>query len=137
MANVLYNPIRVAFATAALDWTDAGITVKAQLVDQAAYTVNASHQFFSSISAPARIGTAVEVTGRVVTADGGCDANDITFSAVTGASAEAVVLYIEGATDADSPLICYIDQATGLPVTPNTGDIRVIWAETAARIFRL
>ena len=137
MANLLYNPARAAFARAEIDWTDAGITVRAQLVDQAAYSVNASHEFLASITAPARVGSPVDVTGRVVTAEGGCDANDLTFSTVSGPSAEAVVLYIVGASDADSKLIAYIDQATGLPVTPNTGDIRVVWAETAAKIFRL
>lgn len=37
----------------------------------------------------------------------------------------------------DSPLIAYIDTATGLPVTPNGGDITIAWDSGANKIFKL
>jgi hypothetical protein len=37
----------------------------------------------------------------------------------------------------DEPLIAYIDTATGLPVTPNGGDITIAWDSGANRIFKL
>jgi hypothetical protein len=49
----------------------------------------------------------------------------VTFTAVTGDVSEAVILYKDTGVAATSPLIAYIDTATGLPVTPNGGDITV------------
>ena len=34
-------------------------------------------------------------------------------------------------------LVAYIDGATGLPVTPNTGDIGIAWDSGANKIFKL
>ncbi len=56
------------------------------------------------------------------------DAADVTFSAVSGDSADYLVLYKFDATPANAPLIVTWDSATtGLPVTPNGGDITVTW----------
>lgn len=137
MANALYDPIRVDFARGLIDWEDTGMEVEAILVDTGAYNFNASHKHLDQITAPARVGDPMPVEDRVVFDTGGLDASDVTFPAVTGPSIEAIVLYIKGTTDADSRLIAFIDNAQGLPTTPNTGDIRVIWSNEAARIFRL
>ena len=41
-------------------------------------------------------------------------------------------------TESTSNLIAYMDTGmTGLPVTPNGGDITVQWANTSNRIFKL
>ena len=40
-------------------------------------------------------------------------------------------------TEATSPLIAYIDTATGLPITPNGGDIIVTWDNGTNKIFRV
>ena len=60
-------------------------------------------------------------------AGGAADAADCTFTSVTGSSIEAIVIYKDTGTEATSPLIAYIDTATGLPITPNGGDIIVTW----------
>ena len=68
--------------------------------------------------------------------DGTFDAADITFSSVTGDESEAVILYVDSGSDATSRLICFLDTvASGLPVTPNGGDITVTW--NASGIFDL
>ena len=59
------------------------------------------------------------------------------FTSVTGASIEAIVLYKDTGTDSTSPLIAFIDTATGLPITPNGGDIIVTWDNGANKIFKL
>lgn len=132
MSNQVYNLAREKFARAQLNWeTD---TIKAVLVDSGAYSFSQSHEFLSSVAVAARISTAVALSGKSA-ALGACDANDVTFPAVSGASIEAIVIYKEGANDAASPLICYIDTATGLPITPNTGDIICNWDNGANKIF--
>ena len=47
------------------------------------------------------------------------------------------MLYRDTGVEATSALIAYIDTATGLPITPNGGDIIVNWDNGANKIFRL
>lgn len=139
MANALYDKARQAFleggSPAVLNWlTD---NVKVVLVDTGQYTVDlANHQYLSSVPVGARISTSGNLTGKTSTG-GVADAADITFSAVSGASIEAIVIYRDTGVEATSPLIAYIDTATGLPVTPNGGDITVQWDNAANKIFKL
>lgn len=37
------------------------------------------------------------------------------------------MIYADTGTESTSPLIAFIDTATGLPITPNGGDIIVTW----------
>ena len=53
------------------------------------------------------------------------DAADVAFTTVTGDPSEVLVIYKDTGSAATSPLIAYIDTATGLPVTPNGGNINV------------
>lgn len=135
MANTLYDKARELFLTAQIDWmTD---NIKTILVDTGAYTANfASHQYLADVSAAARIGPQVLLAGKAVTA-GAADANDCTFSSVSGPSIEAIILYKDSGVEGTSPLIAYIDTATGLPITPNGGDIIVTWDNGTNKIFRL
>jgi hypothetical protein len=67
-----------------------------------------------------------------------CDGGDITFTTVpTGGPYEYLVIFKDAGTDTESPLIAYIDSATGLPVTANGGDINVAWDNGANKIFKL
>lgn len=70
--------------------------------------------------------------------DGVADAADTTVNNVpTMAALESIVLFKDTGTESTSQLIAKIDVGTGLPVTPNGGDILIQWAATADRIFRL
>lgn len=135
MANALFDKARQRFLEGQFNWnTD---TIKAVLVDTGTYTVNLSaHEFLSDIGTGARISTSGAFTGKS-TAGGAADANDVTFTSVTGASIEAIVIYKDTGTDSTSPLIAFIDTATGLPITPNGGDIIVTWDNGPNKIFKL
>lgn len=134
MSNQLYDLGREKFAKAQINWeTD---VIKAVLVDTGAYTFSQAHEFLSSVAVGARISSAVALTGKSA-ALGACDANDVTFPSVSGTTIEAIVIYKEGASDAASPLLAFIDTATGLPITPNTGDIICNWDNGTNRIFKL
>lgn len=136
MANGLYDAARAAFLNGDIDWTNDDI--RAILIDTASYTVNLStHDFLDDIPGGARVATSSALSGKTSTA-GVADANDVTFSAVSGATVEAVVIYKHTGTESTSNLIAYMDTGmTGLPVTPNGGDITVQWANTTNRIFKL
>lgn len=135
MANTLYDFARQRFLEAQINWmTD---TVKCILVDTGAYTPQTSvHQYLSDIASSARIAGPVTLTAKATTG-GAADAADCTFPAVSGASIEAIVIYVDTGTEASSPLIAYIDTATGLPITPNGGDIIVTWDNGTNKIFKV
>lgn len=145
MANALYDLARQSFLSQspALDWdTD---TIKVHLIDTGNYTVNLStHQYMNTntVAAAAKVGSAVTLGSKTVT-NGVADAGDATFSAVSGATVEAIIIWKDGggggtsASGTTDPLIAYIDTATGLPVTPNGGDITVQWDNGANKIFKL
>lgn len=135
MANTLYDYARQRFLEAQLNWmTD---TVKVILVDTAAYSVNTqSHQYLSDVSSSARIAGPVTLTSKSTTG-GAANAADVTFTSVSGPSIEAIIIYSDTGSEATSPLIAYIDTATGLPITPNGGDIIVTWDRGTNKIFKV
>ena len=135
MTNALYDNGREGFLDGSIDWdTD---DIRAILIDTDDYTVNlATDDNLDDIPGAARVAVSGALTGKTVT-DGVADAADVTWTAVTGDDCEAIVLYKHTGTESTSRLIAYIDSATGLPVTPNGGDIKVEWAETDDKIFKL
>lgn len=138
MANALFDTAREKFLEGLFTWsTD---TIKAALIDTGTYTVNLSaHEFFNACSAGVvggASGRSSAFTGKATTG-GAADANDVTFTAISGASIEAIIIYKDTGVDTTSPLIAYIDTATGLPITPNGGDIIVTWDNGPNKIFKL
>jgi hypothetical protein len=135
MANALYDKGREGFLDGTIDWdTD---NIKVLLVDTDDYTVNLSaDNDYDDVTAGGIVATSANLTGKTVTA-GVADAADITFSSVTGDQCEALVIYQDTGVTSTSRLIAYIDTASGLPVTPNGGDITVTWDSGANKIFKL
>jgi len=135
VANALYDLGRESFLKGEISWS--GDNIKAVLVDTGAYTVDlATHQYLSDIPGGARIATSGNLSGKT-TSGGVADADNVTFTSVTGASCEAIVLYQDTGNPATSRLIAYLDTATGLPITPNGSNILVTWPNTANKIFKL
>ena len=136
MANALYDKAREQFLLAGINWDTASF--KAVLVDSANYTVDlTTHTSLADIAAGARISASVALVNTLVLPNGAADADDTTFTSVTGSSIEALVIYLDTGTENTSTLIAYIDTATGLPITPNSGDIIVTWDNGTNKIFRL
>lgn len=133
MANALYPLWKEALLQGSSDSALTG-TVKVALLDAGTYTYSASHQFLSSLTGV--VGTAQTIGATKTYANGVFDGADVTFTAVTGNTVEAIVIYIDTGTASTSRLVAYIDTGvTGLPVTPNGGDISVSW--NASGIFAL
>ena len=97
-----------------LDETDSG-TITSSFVDYA--EVNAA-----TVVATTDL-TVSSITNGVVTLSGAA-----TFSTVTGDAADFLSVWKNSGTASTSPLIITWDSAsTGLPVTPNGGDITATW----------
>lgn len=133
MANALYALAKEKFLTGSIDWSTDNI--KCVLVDTATYSVNINtDEFLDDIPGVERVATSGNLASKTTTA-GVADAADVTFSTVSGDQSEALVIYKDTGVEGTSPLIAYIDTATGLPITPGGGDIVVQW--NASGIFAL
>lgn len=133
MANAIYPKYKEALldGLANIDINDG--TVKVALIDTGVYTYNAAHDFYDDVTGV--VGTPQTIANTTVT-DGLFDGDNVTFTAVTGNSVEALIIYIDTGSAATSRLVAYIDTSvTGLPVTPNGGDISITW--NASGIFQL
>lgn len=95
------------------------------LYDEGADALNLADQDLADIVAGARIATSTNLASKTVgsVAAGVFDHADFVFVAVTGASVESLIYYEHTGTESTSPLIMNLDTWTGLPVTPNGGDI--------------
>lgn len=125
MANAIYPKWKEAIMQATSGSSLAG-TLKAVLIDTADYTYNAAHDFYDDVSAGA-VGTPGTIANKTYT-NGLLDGDNVTFSAVTGDPCEAIILFLDTGTPSTSRLFAYIDTGvTGLPVTPNGGDITISW----------
>lgn len=134
MANAIY-PIykqEVMKNTSGTDLSSG--TVKAALIDTNDVAYSAAHDFHNDISA-AIVGTPQTLANKTFV-NGVFDADNVTFSAVSGDQCEAIIIYVDTGNTATSRLVCYLDTGhTGLPVTPNGGDITITW--NASGIFAL
>ena len=126
MANALYDLGRESFLKGEISWS--ADNIKTILVDSADYTPNlATDQFLSDVTGAGIVATSANLTGKTTTAGDAVAAN-VTFSAVSGDISEFLVVYQDTGVSTTSRLIARIDTATGLPVTPNGGDIQVQWS---------
>lgn len=135
MAAVLYDTGRDAFVNGNIDWV--ADDIDAYLIDTDDYAVDlVNHDFLDDIPAGARVAGPIALAGK--SSDAGIvDANDVVFPSVTGDVSEAIVLVRDSGVEGTSQLISYDDVATGLPVTPNGGDITITWDGGADKIFKL
>jgi hypothetical protein len=126
MASVIYPKAReLAMGLICGSGTRPTGTLKAALIDTNDVAYNAAHDYYDDISA-AVVGTPVAV-GTPTFTGGVLDGADVTWTSVTGDVSEAVIVYLDTGTPGTSPLICFIDSGTGLPVTPNGGNITSTW----------
>jgi len=138
MANAIYplwkQELEKGVSNNVLNSAEGVTGVYCALVDTGIYTFSAAHQFFSSLSGI--VGTDQEILTKTQV-NGTFDGTDLTYTAVSGASVEALVIYRKNAgANTTWPLIAYLDTGvTGLPVTPNGGNITVTW--NASGIFTL
>ena len=122
MASVLYPKFKERLLSPGVNLSSSA--VRAVLIDTGTYTYNAAHDAYDDLSGV--VGTESGALANKTITNGVFDSDNITFSAVTGDTAEAVVLFIDSGTASTDYLIAFIDSASsGLPVTPNGGDINV------------
>lgn len=133
MANAIYPLYKQSLLAGDANISLTATNVRVALVDTGVYTYSAAHQFLTSLTGV--VGTAQLINTKTVV-NGLFDGDNVTYTAVTGNSVEALVIYIDTGVAGTSRLVAYIDTSvTGLPVTPNGGNITVTWS--ASGIFQL
>ena len=133
MPNAIYPKYKEAVLQSSANSNMNTGTVKVALVDSGTYVYSSAHEFLTSLTG--RVGTDQTIGSKTFT-NGVFDGADVTFPSVSGASAEALVVYIDTGVAGTSRRIAYLDtNVTGLPVTPNSGDISITW--NASGIFAL
>jgi hypothetical protein len=134
MSTFLYDHGRQAFLEGTIAWlTD---NIKVALVTSG-YTPNqATDQFLAIVTSGNIVVTSANLATKTSTA-GVADADDFTLTAVSGSAIVALVVYKDTGSDATSPLIAYIDNYAGLPLTPTGADETFVFPSDAAKIFAL
>jgi len=122
MANLLYDTYKEGLLNS--DHVMDTNNIRATLIDGADYTFSAAHTNYAT-----EVGTAakVAVSGNLTSlsiANGVFDTGDFTWSSVTGDQSEEIILWNESLTP-DTLIANYDTGMTGMPVTPNGGDINV------------
>lgn len=141
MADALFDAGREGFLTGQIDADTA--VLKISLIR--GYSFNAAHDMVNDVTGAGGTLVATATLTSVTTTAGVLDAADVVFSSVaTGAACDALLIYqasaVTGGADVAASaqrLIAFIDSASGLPVTPNGGNINVTWDNGANKIFRL
>lgn len=136
MANALYNPFKEYLIDAG-SLTPGGVdlntqAIKATLVDSADYTFGAAHSEYDQpahggdIVAAAKVAESATLGSPTVTS-GVFDTADFTWTSVSGDESEAIIVWNDGITApiTDLMMAFYDTGMSGMPVTPNSGDINV------------
>ncbi len=111
--------------------------IRCALRDEGTTALNLTTQVDLADVSTAHVATSGALTDTVGSAGvGAYDHSLVTFSSVTGNDCESIDYYdFQTAVNTTSPMIANIDSATGLPVTPNGGDIT--WDPAAGGVFQL
>jgi hypothetical protein len=91
------------------------------------FPYNAAHEFASSIPAGAILAGPITLGGVAIT-NAALSCNDIVFpsvAAVGSATGQAIIIVEWITSAAASPLVAFIDDYTGMPVTLNGEDITI------------
>ena len=142
MANAVYPLAKQGFLDGSIDLDTA--VVKCALVR--GYTYSSAHQFVSDVTGAGGtlVSTSAAMSGKSVT-NGVFDAADVTHSGVAaGAAITGILVFQSSAVTGGADLaasaqlvIAWLDTGTGLPVTPNGGDITIAWDNGSNKIFAL
>lgn len=141
MANSFYNAFLNGILGSHATRVDLDAdTIKMALRDSSGgASAAATNDFWDDLNA-GLVGTAYTLAAKVIgTPAAGVFDNTVdpapAFTAVSGATVEELVFFKDTGSPATSNLICWFDTGTGLPLTPNGGDVNVTF--NASGIFKI
>lgn len=133
MSSAVFPKAKERALGAGLDLVSLDIRVMLVL---STYTYDAADEFVADLGAVDN-GRSAALGTKSIT-NGIFDAADSTLNATAGTASNALVLFIHTGVDATARLIAYIDNAVGLPFTPEAGQAcPIVWDNGASKIFTL
>lgn len=144
MANALYGKGRGHFLDADIDWSVGDI--KLLLYDASQAPDIDVDEWCNKDTIPDVDRVTNGLSGNFASKTstlGVADADDVVLTTVTGNEVVGFVIALDGGdglvsqSGTNDALIADIDTATGLPVTPNGGNITIAWDAGANKIFKL
>lgn len=124
MANGLFVAAKKKMLEGDLGWDDG--PNKVALIDTGVYSVNLAADDFYDDADAGEVAISGNLSG-LTTTGAVADANDITIADVAGNTVEAAVTLQDSGDPATSPMFSYHDTGAGFPLTPNGGDVDVIF----------
>ena len=126
MANLIVPTAKQYILEGSLDWVND--TIKVALFNS--YTYDATDETIAD--AVAGGGANIIESDALATktnVNGVCKADNIVITNVpdTSGNVTQIVIFKDGATDADKVILIYIDEGYGLPMTPVNEDVSVFW----------
>lgn len=130
----LFDPGREGCLDGSINWM--APSIKAALVR--GYTFNPAHRFVSQVTGAGGVLVATSVALTVKSATNGvARAQDTIWTAVpSGAAIPGCLIFMSSAVTGGADLaatsqrlICWIDSAVGLPLTPNGQDVTSDWGD--------
>lgn len=136
MANALYPLFKQSLLTQSPSINFSSDTIKVMLCRS--YSYNPAHQYQQDVIANGTVVSTATIGSNKTYALGVFDADDVTFTSVSaGAACTSLIIFKDTTVSTTSPLIAFIDTASGLPVTPVGVNIAVTWDSSSSRIFAL
>lgn len=132
MANAIYDKYKESLMGGAANVALDSETVKISLIDTAEEVFTSTDQFYSDVANV----VATETLANVSITNGVLNADDIRFESVSGASAEALLIWIDTGDANTSHLVAWMDtNIDGLPITPDGSNVDITWSTSG--IFKL
>ena len=108
-------------------------TIKGMFIDHADDTPVVTDNFIDDILSAARVPAIAScpALGTVtigIVGVGVLDAVDLVFTSLSGDPSESLILFKDTGVESTSALGLRWDTATGLPLTPNGGNVTIVWA---------
>lgn len=133
MTSAVFPKAKEQLLQAGLNLNSGDIRV---MLVRSTYSYDAADEFVSDLGAVDN-GRSAALAGKSFT-NGVFDANDSTLNATAANASNALVLFLHTGNDATARLIAYLDDAVGLPFTPEASQTcPIVWDNGANKIFAL
>ena len=137
MANALYGLGRQGLLEGTIPWVSANFRAVSYDESDDALNIDTDDNL-DDILAGAREFETPNFASKTAT-DGIADAADLApaFTSAAGDAFDSITIFEETGTESTSQLLANIDTATGLPLTPDGGNIDITWSGGSNKIFTI
>jgi len=136
MSSDMYPKGLQAFLAGDIAWKASSADSFKVLFIDASYAYSAAHDYRSDVVASRVEATSPNLTS-LTNSSGVADASSVTTSDVGSAQVSHLILFKDTSVASTSPLLAFYDTSsvTGLPLTPNSGDVTIQWHASGAFKF--